>query len=63
MVEIEYKHVAYHGEGWWCAYTTLQNIFKAPYMYETFRDGNIIGVDTMGYKWMTLDQKKEEASQ
>ena len=61
MVDIEFKQNGLHGEAWWCAYTTLQNISKSEYTHETYRDGNKIGVDTMGYDWLTLDEKKIEA--
>lgn len=62
MVDIEYKLNRLHGDEWWCAYTTLQNISKKEYTHETYRDGNTVGVDTMGCDWLSLDEKKDDAT-
>lgn len=66
---IEYvKHGGYppfNTEGWWCAYVTLPDITKEEYPYETYREGNKIGLDT-AHAWnagMSLEERRAIAEE
>lgn len=56
------KHEGYppfNNEGWWCAYVTLPDITNEEYPYETYREGNKVGLDT-AHAWnagMSLDHR------
>lgn len=66
---IEYvKHDGYppfNTEGWWCAYVKLPDITKEDYPYETYREGNKVGLDT-NHIWnegMSIDQRRAVAEE
>ena len=58
-----FMNIELGNDKWVTAYVRLDNLTSDEYLCETYREGNIIGIDTMHYynQIMTFDEKVLDA--
>jgi len=61
----EYVLCGMKGVYWWCGYVLFPDVTVEDYPNETYREGNVVGVDTahLCYIHLTLDEKKKAAEE
>ena len=61
--DVTFMNIELGNDKWVTAYVRLNNPLPDEYEYETYREGNVIGIDTMHYRneTMTFDEKVIDA--
>ena len=61
--DVTFMNIKLGNDKWVTAYVRLDNPISDEYEYETYREGNVIGIDTMHYcnQKMTFNEKIMDA--